>query len=201
MSLGPLRDGQRTFQRLDSNPKWKGIPDLEDAGPRAITAYLRTYGPATFDHVHHWLGDNLSAGRKRLDRWLSDLSDRLVAVDVEGTTAYVVAEDAESLTAARPSNAVRFLPGHDQWVMGPGTKDSHVTPPALREAMTRKANPVIVGGVVCGTWAVKKGKQNERNEIAVTWLDERQPPQQAIEEEAQRLAAILGDDLRLILET
>ena len=201
MSLGPLRDGQRTFQRLDGNPKWKGIPDLEDAGPRAITAYLRTYGPATFDHVHHWLGDNLSAGRKRLDRWLSDLADRLVAVDVEGTTAYVVAEDAESLTAARPSNAVRFLPGHDQWVMGPGTKDSHVTPPARREAMTRKANPVIVGGVVCGTWAVKKGKKNERNEIAVTWLDERQPPQEAVEEEAQRLAAILGDDLRLILET
>ncbi len=201
MSLGPLRDGQRTFQRLDSDPKWKGIPDLEDAGPRAITAYLRTYGPATFDHVHHWLGDNLSAGRKRLDRWLSDLADRLVAVDVEGTTAYVVAEDAESLTAARPSNAVRFLPGHDQWVMGPGTKDSHVTPPAIREAVTRKANPVIVGGVVCGTWAVKKGTKHERNEIAVTWLDERQPPQEAVEEEAQRLAAILGDDLRLILET
>ena len=201
MSLGPLRDGQRTFQRLDSNPKWKGIPDLEDAGPRAITAYLRTYGPATFDHVHHWLGDNLSAGRKRLDRWLSDLADRLVAFDVEGTTAYVAVEDAESLTGARPSNAVRFLPGHDQWVMGPGTKDSHVTPPALREAMTRKANPVIVGGVVCGTWAVKKGKKHERNELAVTWLDERQPPQEAVEEEAQRLAAILGDDLRLVPET
>ena len=200
MSLGPLRDGQRTFQRLDSNPKWKGIPDLEDAGPRAITAYLRTYGPATFDHVHHWLGDNLSAGRKRLDRWLSNLSDRLVAVDVEGTTAHVVVEDAESLAAACPSNAVRFLPGHDQWVMGPGTKDGHVTPPALREAMTRKANPVIVGGVVCGTWAMKKGKK-ERNELAVTWLDERQRPQQAIEAEAQRLAAILGDDLRLTLET
>ena len=129
------------------------------------------------------------------------MADRLVAVDVEGTTAYVVAEDAESLTAARPSNAVRFLPGHDQWVMGPGTKDSHVTPPARREAMTRKANPVIVGGVVRGTWAVKKGTKNERNEIAVTWLDERQPPQEAVEEEAQRLAAILGDDLRLILET
>ena len=201
MSLGPLRDGQRTFQRLDSNPKWKGIPDLEDAGPRAITAYLRTYGPATFDHVHDWLGDNLSAGRKRLDRWFSDLADRLVAVDIEGTTAYVVAEDAESLTAACPSNAVRFLPGDDQWVMGPGTKDSHVMPPAIREAMTRKANPVIVGGVVRGTWAVKKGKKHERNEIAVIWLDERRPPREAVEEEAQRLAAILGEDLRLVLET
>ena len=201
MSLGPTRDGQRTFQRLDDNPKWRGIPDLEDAGPRAIRAYLRTYGPATFDHVHHWLGDNLGAGRGRLDGWLSDLADHLVAVHVEGTTAYVVAEDAESLAAARPSNAVRFLPGHDQWVMGPGTKDSHVTPPARREAITRKANPVIVGGVVRGTWAVKKDKKNERNEIVVTWLDEIQRSPEAIEEEAQRLAAILGDDLRLTLET
>ncbi len=197
MSLGSPRDGQRTFQLLDTNPRWSGIPDLEDAGPRAITAYFRTYGPATLDHVHHWLGDNLGAGRRRLDRWLSDVADRLVAVDVEGTTAYVMTEDAESLTAARPSNAVRFLPGHDQWVMGPGTKDSRVTPPALREAMTRKANPVIVGGVVCGTWAVKKNKENA---IAVNWLDQMQRPQESVEEEAQRLAAILGDDLRLTLE-
>jgi len=201
MSLGPTRDGQRTFQRLDDNPRWGGIPDLEDAGPRAIRAYLRTYGPATVDHVHHWLGANLSAGRRRLDAWLSDLAEHLVAVDVEGTTAYVVAEDAESLAAARPSNAVRFLPGHDQWVMGPGTKDSHVTPLARREAMTRKANPVIVGGVVRGTWAVKKHmKSNKNSEIAVTWLDEMRLPRRALEEEAHRLAAILGDDLQLTLE-
>jgi hypothetical protein len=196
LSLGPRRDGQRTFQRLDDNPNWGGIPDLEDAGPRAITAYLATYGPATFEHVHHWLGANLSAGRKRLERWLSGLAGSLVAVDVEGTTAYVVARDAESLSAARPSNAVRFLPGHDQWVMGPGTKDTHVTPPARREAMTRKANPVIVGGVVRGTWTLSK-----KNEICVSWLDETRPHQKAIEEEAQRLAPILGDDLRLTLET
>ena len=97
MSFGPPRDGQHTFQRLDDNPRWKGIPDLDDAGPRAITAYLRTYGPATFDHIHYWLGDGLSAGRKRLDRWLAELGDRLVAVDVEGTTAYVVREDVDSL--------------------------------------------------------------------------------------------------------
>jgi hypothetical protein len=97
-----------------------------------------------------------------------------------------MAEDAESLTAARPSNAVRFLPGHDQWVMGPGTKDSHVTPPARREAMTRKANPLIVGGVVRGTWVVKKDRKTNENEIVVTWLDEMERPSKAVEEEAQR---------------
>jgi hypothetical protein len=191
MSFGPSRDGQRTFQRLDLNPRWTGVPDLDDAGPRAITGYLRTYGPATFGHVHHWLGDGLSAGRKRLDAWLSELRDQLVAVEVEGTTAYVVREDVDSLVAARPSDAVRLLPGHDQWVMGPGTKDVHVIPPSRRDPVTRKANPVIVGGVVCGTWA-RKG-----DELTVGWLDDRPPPRAPLEQEAARLGGILGRDLRL----
>lgn len=191
MSFGPPRDGQHTFQRLDLNPRWTGVPDLDEAGPRAITAYLRTYGPATPDHIHYWLGNGLSAGRRRLDRWLSELADQLVAVDVEGTPANVVREDVESLAAARPSNVVRFLPGHDQWVMGPGTKDVHVTPKSRRDAVTRKANLVVVGGVVSGTWA-RKG-----DELRVVWLDARRQPDEAIEQEVARLAGILGRDLLL----
>ena len=193
MSFGLPRDGQRTFQRLDLNPRWAGLPGLDEAGPRAITAYLRTYGPATFDHVHYWLGDGLSAGRKRLNTWLSELRDHLIAVDVEGTTAYVVREDVDSLVAARPSDALRFLPGHDQWVMGPGTKDANVTPRSRRDLVTRKANPLIVGGVVCGTWA-RMG-----DELTVTWLDERRRPAEAIAQEAERLAGILDRDLHLRL--
>src|SRR5690606_4390671 len=174
-------------------PGWRGVPELDDAGPRAVVAYLRTYGPATFDHVHYWLGEGLSAGRRRIHHWLSELGDRLVAVDVEGTTAYVVGEDVDSLVAARPSDAVRFLPGHDQWVMGPGTKDVHVTPQSRRGPVTRKANLVVVGGVVCGTWA-RKGDQ-----LTVTWLDERKPPRRALEQEAARLGGILGCDLHLTM--
>jgi hypothetical protein len=77
--------------------------------------------------------------------------------------------------------------------MGPGTKDVHVTPQARRDLVTRKANPVIVGGVVCGTWARKD------DDLTVTWLHERPRPDGAIEEEAARLAAILGRDLHLTL--
>ena len=193
MSLGPLRDGQHTFQRLDANPRWRGIPDLDDAGRRAVTAYLRTYGPATLDHLHYWLVDGLSAGRRRLETWFSELSDQVVAVDVDGTAAYVVRDDVEALESARPSDAVRFLPGHDQWVIGPGTKDTRVTPASRRDLMTRKANPVIVGGVVSGTWA-RRG-----DELSVTWLDERRPPEAAIAHETGRLADLLGRDLRLTL--
>jgi hypothetical protein len=191
MSFGPARDGVATFQRLDTNPRWQGIPDLDDAGPRAITAYLRTYGPATPDHLHYWLGNGLSAGRRRLTSWFRELGDQLAAVDVDGTTAYVVRDDVDALGSALPSQAVRFLPGHDQWVIGPGTKDVHVTPTAQRDLMTRKANPVIRGGVVAGTWA------HRGTELTVSWLDPRPPPADAIEREAARLGEILGEDLRL----
>jgi hypothetical protein len=54
VSFGPRRDGVPTLQRLDTNPLWRPILDLEEAGPRAITAYLRAYGPATLDHLHYW---------------------------------------------------------------------------------------------------------------------------------------------------
>ena len=191
MSFGPSRDGQHTFQRLDTNPRWSGIPDLEVAGTRAVAAYLRAYGPATTDHLHYWLGNGLSAGRKRLDRWIAGLGDRMVAFDVGGTTAYVMDDDADSLAAAGVSEVVRFLPGHDQWVMGPGTKDVHVTPSPLRDAMTRKANPVVVGGVVCGSWA-RKGDQ-----LTVGWQDRRPKPELALREEAARLGGILGRDLHV----
>ena len=193
VSLGAPRDGRLTLQRLDRNPRWTGVPDLDEAGPRAVSAYLRTYGPATLDHVHYWLGSGLSAGRRRLDGWIVGLGDELVAVDVEGTPAYVVRDDVDDLLTTQASEVVRLLPGHDQWVMGPGTKDAHVTPPARREAVTRKAHPVVVGGVVRGTWA-RKG-----DDLRVAWLDERPPPEGAIQDEARRLAGILGRDLSLTL--
>jgi Winged helix DNA-binding domain len=194
MSIGPARDGRPTFQRLDTNPRWRGIPDLDDAGPTAITTYLRAYGPATPEHLHYWLVDGLSAGRRRVQAWFGGLERDLVAVDVEGTRAYVLREDVDGLRAVRPSSdAVRLLPGHDQWVIGPGTSDAHVTPAARRGLMTRKANPVIAGGVVCGTWV------RSADALAVTWLDERPRPDEAIEAEAARLGGILGRDLRLVM--
>jgi hypothetical protein len=193
VSLASPREGKLTLQRLDTNPRWAGVPDLDEAGPRAITAYFGTYGPATLDNLQHWLGSGLSAGRKRLDGWFASLGDALVPLDVEGEVAYAVRSDVDAVVAATSSEAVRFLPGHDQWVMGPGTKDVHVTPPSRRDLVTRKANPVIVGGVVRGTWA-RKG-----DELSVTWLDDRPRPDDAIRQQADRLGVVVGRELRLAL--
>ncbi len=90
------------------------------------------------------------------------------------------------------ADVVRFLPGHDQWVMGPGTKDVQLTPGQLRDLVTRKADPVIAGGVVRGTWA-RRG-----DELTVDWLDASPRPGALIAKEAARLGTILGADLRVV---
>lgn len=191
LSLGAPREGRLTLQLLETNPRWGGIPDLDIAGPRAIRAYFSVYGPASLDNLDHWLAKGLSAGRKRLGGWLDDLGDELVPIDIEGGLAHVARQDVDALERAEPSEVVRFLPGHDQWIMGPGTNDGHVTPPSHRDLMTRKANPVIRGGVVCGTWT------RARDTVTVTWLDEGRRPEAAIADEVDRLAQMLGRDLSL----
>lgn len=196
MSFGPPRDGRATFQRLDVNPRWTGLPGLDEAGMQAVEAYFRAYGPATPDHVRYWLGEGLGAGRKRIQSWIASLGDRLAVVDIDGEPAYILREDLDALAATPATTAVRLLPGHDQWVLGPGTADARVVPPARRALVSRKANLVIVGGVVSGTWSLSD------DQAVVSWFPEAgPPPHEALAEEVARLAGILDRPLRPTVET
>lgn len=194
MSFGPPRDGRATFQRLDRNPRWAGVPNLDEAGMRAVEAYFRAYGPATPDHVHYWLGNGLGAGRKRIQSWIADFGDRLAEVDIEGKSAYLLREDLEEVAAMPVSTAVRLLPAYDQWVLGPGTADSHVVPPARRALVSRGANIVIVGGVVSGTWSLRD------DQVVAAWFAEAgPPPRAALAEQVARFATILDRPLQLTI--
>lgn len=155
--FGPTTAGQPTLQALADNPRWPGIPDLEDAGRRAVLAYLSAYGPASVAHLHYWLGEGLGAGKRRIERWLTDVEDRVQRVDVDGEEALVPAEHAKELGSTPASRSVRLLPGHDQWVLGPGTADPQVVPPSRRAEVTRGSALLVVGGVVRGTWREWKG--------------------------------------------
>ena len=97
MGLGPGRDGEATFLRLDDVPGWTGIPDLDEAGPTVVAAYFRTHGPATADRVHDWFGKGLGAKRKAISRWLDQLDDRLEPVSVDGDRVLVLREDLDDL--------------------------------------------------------------------------------------------------------
>jgi hypothetical protein len=193
MSFGPPRDGRATFQRLDGNPRWAGIPDLDAAGTTAVEAYFRAYGPATAQHLNYWLGEGLGAGRKRIRSWLAAVGDRLATVDVDGEPAHVLAEDLDDLAATPASTAVRLLPGYDQWVLGPGTADTHVVPPARRRLVSRQANLVIAGGVVSGTWSL------DGDQLVADWFAEAgPPPRDALAAEVERL---LGRPLQPTIRT
>lgn len=194
MSFAPSHGGRTAFQRLDTNPLWVDWPDLDEAGRHAVLAYVGTYGPATEENVHHWLGAGLGAGRARLGRWLRELRDDwVVEVDVEGTPALVLRDHADGLAATPASTAVRLLPSFDQWVLGPGTSDAHVVPPAHRAVVSRGAAVVTVGGVVAGTWDVVG------DELRVAVLDGGPAPRpEALAAEATRLGSLLDRDLRRV---
>lgn len=155
--LGPDLDGPLTIQDPGLAPGWAGLPELEAAGHRVVLDHVGGYGPTSPAHVHHWLGEGLSAGRARLARWWAEVADRLVEVDVEGEQRWIAAEHADELAAVDPEPVVVLLPGKDGWVMGPGTKDTWVVPAEHRTSMTRGANPVVVDGVVRGTWRARGG--------------------------------------------
>lgn len=190
LSFGPTRDGRPTFQRLDGNPRWTGLPEPDEAGTRVVESYFRAYGPATIDNVRYWTG----AGQKRAQSWIAGLGDRLAAVEIDGERAHVLREDLRELAATPTTTAVRLLPGFDQWVLGPGTADGHVVPPARRTLVSRQAPIVVVGGVVSGTWALTD------DHVTVAWFAEVGPlPRRALAEEVARLAVILDRQLELTI--
>jgi hypothetical protein len=184
-----------TFRRLDDVPGWAGLPDLEEAGPTVITAYLHTYGPASTARIHDWVGKGLGARRPAVTRWLAALAERLETVSVEGDDLLALRDDLDDLRRAPASTAVRLLPGRDPWVMAPGTSDTRVVPPARRELVSRTANLVVARGALAGTWTVRDTR------LQVGWFaDCGRVPRAALDEEAARLGRFLDRPLDLAVE-
>jgi hypothetical protein len=192
LCFGPARDGDVTVQSLHRVARSFELPSVDEAGRRSVEAYVRAYGPTTAAGIQYYLGEGLSAGRKALRRWLDDLSDRVVTIDVDGEDLLVSADDVDALTSTTFVPTLRLLPAADPWVMGPGTADPHVVPPVHRQSVTRGANLVLAGGVVAGTWTRKAGM------LTVVWYRSGDPPDHdLLEEEAAHLAATLGVELAL----
>jgi hypothetical protein len=200
LCFGPSRGGRATFQRPDkASSRWAGLPEPDDAVAAALAAYLGAYGPATMEGFGNWLSGGWF-GRRQLRSWFADLADRVAVVEVDGQPAYVLAEHLDELAGSSPSKNVRLLPGFDQFVLGPGTGDGHVTPSPRRAAVSRQAGwispVVIVGGVVCGTWELDGPTPR------VAWFGEAgRPPRSALATEADRLSSIIGATLAVKLET
>ena len=198
LCFGPARDGQPTFRSPSSSPRWTGLPDLDDAGRRAVLAYLAAYGPATRDNLHYWLVAGLIAGRRRVDGWIGDLTaDRVAEIQVDGSPMLHLCEHLDALAAADPDpDEVTLLPGYDQWMLGPGTADPRIVPDGRRPVVTRGANVALRAGRVAATWRV------DGTTLAVSWFAEAgRPPRPGIEIEAGRLSGLLDRELTTTVTT
>jgi hypothetical protein len=194
---GPADGNRVTFARPDSWPSWRGVPDPTEAARAVIPAYLRAYGPATMTTFDAWLTRGLSR-KPALRGWFADLDDVLTTVEIVGESepAYLVADDVDELEATPPTEAVRLLPGFDQYVLGPGTNAAAIIPPARRSEVSKTAgwiSPVVVaGGRVVGVWEAKAG------ELAVRLFEESPPlPSEALDEQVIRIAALVDQELTL----
>jgi hypothetical protein len=198
LCFGPSQGNRVTFTTPRSaSSRWAGVPDPDEAAPAAIAAYLRAYGPANADNFAAWLGRWV--GNRQLRTWFAGLGRRLAEVEVGGEPAYVLADDLDELRSTRATQAVRLLPGFDQFVMGPGTDDGHVLPPKRRASVSKQsgwiAPVVLAGGVVNATWELAGDR------VLVAWFKESGAvPRTALQAEVKRLSRIVGRDLRLEVE-
>jgi winged helix DNA-binding protein len=197
---GPSQGNRVTFTRPDiASAQWAGVPEADDAAPVVIRSYLAAYGPATTDQIRNWLARGRVSIR-RMRAWVAAMGVQLTEVDVDGSPALIRAEDVDELAAARPSTAVRLLPGFDAYVLGPGTDDGRVVAPRRRSAVSRQAgwiSPVVIsGGIVTGTWGL------DADAARIEWFREAgEIPRGSLLDEVQRLAGTLGRDLRAEVTT
>ncbi|MGC5018634.1 DNA glycosylase AlkZ-like family protein [Micromonospora sp. DT47] len=189
---GPADGNRVTFTRPDTLlPDWPGLPDPDTAADRVVPAYLGAYGPADAETFDQWLS---RGGWKRpmLRGWFRRLVEagELVEVTVDGRPAYARAGDVEEIAAAEPTDEVRLLPAFDQWVLGPGTKDPTVVPPARRSDVSRAAGwiaPVVVHrGRVVGTWEARDGEPE-----VTLWPESPPVPAERLDAERERLRSYL----------
>lgn len=155
LCFGPPKGNRVTFARLDQwLPGTRGLPAPEEAAHTVLPAYLRAFGPARVADVDQWLSRGLN-GATRVRSWLAGL-DGVAEVRVAGQRRYAMAADVDEIAATRPTDAVRLLPGFDQYVLGPGTGAEQVVPKAVRARVSRPGgwiSPVVVsGGRVVGVW-------------------------------------------------
>jgi hypothetical protein len=195
LCFGPSQGNRVTFMHPeDASAEWRPLPEPDDAAPEAMAGYVRAYGPTTADAFGNWLAGGYF-GKRQLRTWFAALEDRLADVEVDGEPMVVLAEDLDELIETRPTRALRLLPGFDQYVLGPGTGDGHVVPPARRAAVSRQSgwiSPVVVaGGAVRGTWELDDA------ETRISWFAESgRPPRTQLRAEVARLGEILGRELR-----
>ncbi|MEU5903402.1 winged helix DNA-binding domain-containing protein [Micromonospora sp. NPDC047467] len=194
--FGPNRGRATTYT---SPTRW--LPGFTPMAGRAALAdlvrrYLFAYGPATPAQFAQWLSAPV-----RWATWLFDSVD-LAEVTVEGTPAWVAADDAD-FPDDRPSG-LRLLPYFDAYAVGCRPRERLYPGGAAERALSRGQAgnyPVLlVDGVVAGVWHQRRsGRAIHVTVEPLRALDSGR--QRALEEEVERVGQILEGRASLTMGT
>ncbi|SFP57884.1 Winged helix DNA-binding domain-containing protein [Geodermatophilus dictyosporus] len=151
--LGPPEGTDQAFVLLD---EWVRAPRRlagEEALAELALRFFTGHGPATVADLVRWAGTTVRDARAGL----ALVRDRLGAVDVEGTEAFLDPEVPERLAACRAeAEGLHLLPGFDEVVLGYADRSCTV-PPEHADRIVPGGNgvfrpTVVVGGRAVGTW-------------------------------------------------
>ncbi|MFQ1000685.1 DNA glycosylase AlkZ-like family protein [Modestobacter sp. SSW1-42] len=187
--LAALRAGLE-LQPDTSPPVLQPVPGLTPAPEvpahlDVVRGYLRLHGPATPQQVAAYLDAPVADVRAH---WPADA----VEVEVDGERRWLLAADVDRLGGG-PARATRLLMPFDPWLQ---TRDRTllVPDPARAKDLWRvlgRPGAVLVDGEVAGTWRPRKAGRRLSVEVD-PW---RALPTGALEEQAERLAAVRGTAL------
>jgi hypothetical protein len=166
---------------------WLG-GEIEEVDPATAQAellrrWLAAFGPATEVDVRWWTGWTAREARAALAAVPHE------AVDLDGATGFVLAGDVEHSAPAEPSAAL--LPTLDPTTMGWKQRDWYLGPhaPTLFDSNGNAGPTVWWDGRVVGGWS-----QRRDGEIVYRLLEDvGTEAERAVEAEAERVAAWLGD--------
>ncbi len=171
---GPPPAGRgRELERLD--------PDAARA--ELLRRWLASFGPATETDIRWWAGWTAREARAAL------AAVSHAAVDLDGVTGYVLADDVEATVPPVPSAAL--LPTLDSTTMGWKERDWYLGEHAsvLFDSNGNAGPTVWWDGRVVGGWAQRKD-----GEVVVRLLEDvGRDAERAVAAEAERLAAWLGE--------
>jgi hypothetical protein len=195
---GPSDGNRVTFTSPQTwLPGWKGLPAPDDAAKVVIPGYLGAFGPASSATFDQWLMRGASA-KASLKRWFAELVDagELSAVQVGGEASYVRTADLDDIEDSKPDDEIRLLDAFDQYVLGPGTKNTQIIAANRRGQISKAAgwiSPVVIArGRVAGIWEIGAST------LKASIFKESGPvASDGIESEAQRIGAYLGTTLKV----
>ena len=159
------------------------VIDQADAQAELLRHWLASFGPATETDVRWWTGWTLREVRQAL------AAVPHAVVDLDGSTGYVLADDLDEVK--QPEPAASLLPTLDPTTMGWKERDWYLGPhgSVLFDSAGNAGPTVWWDGRVVGGWS-----QSRDGEVVYRLLEDvGSDAETAVEAEAERLAAWLGD--------